>query len=250
MKKITACIDLGNTRQKAAIFEGNQLKQEIDLSNNLIQDVASLLSTFQPSNIILSSVIDHPEALEKILSEKSCFHKLSVNSKMNFNVDVEKRETVGVDRLAVCAAAVHYYPGSNNLVISLGSCITYNFINQYNSFLGGAIAPGMNMRFRALHEYTAKLPLVSPDDHIIGLDIPLLGYNTVTNIKSGVINGMICEIDGIIDRYSERYGNFNVLLTGGNSTYFAGQLKNKIFADSTFLFKGLYVLSEINNQAN
>ena len=73
MKKITACIDLGNTRQKAAIFEGNQLKQEIDLSNNLIPDVTSLLSTFQPSNTILSSVIGHPEALEKMLSEKSCF---------------------------------------------------------------------------------------------------------------------------------------------------------------------------------
>jgi type III pantothenate kinase len=93
-----------------------------------------------------------------------------------------------------------------------------------------------------MHEYTAKLPLTSAE-----WNFPLIGYDTKTNLQSGVITGMCAELDGTINRYAERYGNFNVLLTGGNSAYFASQLKNKIFADSNFLFKGLYALSETNN---
>jgi type III pantothenate kinase len=91
------------------------------------------------------------------------------------------------------------------------------------------------------------LPLVTADPENSGWNIPLIGYDTKTNMQSGVVHGMTTEIDGMINKYAEKYGNFNVLLTGGNSTYFAGQLKNKIFADSNFLFKGLYVLSELNN---
>jgi type III pantothenate kinase len=97
------------------------------------------------------------------------------------------------------------------------------------------------MRFNSLHDYTAKLPKVEAD-----WNFPLIGYDTKTNLQSGVIVGVTAEIDGFIDRYSERYDNFNVILTGGNSPYFAGQLKNKIFADKNFLFKGLYALSQLN----
>ena len=115
-------------------------------------------------------------------------------------------------------------------------------MNHLAHFLGGSISPGMDMRFRSMHEYTAKLPLVQAE-----WNIPLIGYDTKTNLQSGVIMGMANEIEGFIGKYNERYGNFNVVLTGGNSAYFASQLKNKIFADSNFLFKGLYALSELNN---
>jgi type III pantothenate kinase len=100
----------------------------------------------------------------------------------------------------------------------------------------------MDMRFRCMHEYTAKLPLVQAD-----WNYPLIGYDTKTNLQSGVITGIASEIDGFIEKYDQKYGNFNVVLTGGNSAYFASQLKNRIFADYNFLFKGLYALSEINN---
>ena len=101
---------------------------------------------------------------------------------------------------------------------------------------------GMDMRFRSMHEYTAKLPLVKEE-----WNIPLIGYDTKTNLQSGVIYGIVGELDGIIEKYENQYGNFNVVLTGGNSAYFASQLKKKIFADLNFLYKGLYALSEINN---
>jgi type III pantothenate kinase len=137
---------------------------------------------------------------------------------------------------------VKFHPGKNNLVVGLGTAVTYNFINKYNEFLGGGISPGMEMRFRALQDYTAKLPLVKKD-----WNFPLIGYDTRTNILSGVILGMAKEIDGTIDAYQERYGNFNAVLTGGDSTYFALHLKNPIFADPDFLYKGLYAISEYNN---
>jgi type III pantothenate kinase len=107
------------------------------------------------------------------------------------------------------AAVVHFYPNRNNLVISLGSCITYNFINKYHEFVGGAISPGLEMRLKSVNYYTARLPLVEAKGNV-----PLIGYDTVTNILSGVVLGMAYEIDGFIDEYDRKFDNFNVLLTG------------------------------------
>jgi len=139
-------------------------------------------------------------------------------------------------------AAVHMFPQQHNLVIGLGSCITYNFVNKFSEFLGGGISPGLEMRFRAMHEYTAKLPLVKPD-----WNFPLVGYDTRTNMLSGVILGMSKEIDGIIDAYKEKYTEFNVLLTGGDMNFFLPHLKNNILAEPYLIYKGLYAISEHNS---
>ena len=126
-----------------------------------------------------------------------------------------KPDTIGADRLALVVAAVTLFPGKNNLVIGLGSAITYNYVNKYKEFIGGGISPGMEMRFKSLQAFTAKLPLVKAD-----WNFPLAGYDTRTNILSGVILGMAKEIDGIIGAYEEKYDNFNVLLSGGDSVLF------------------------------
>jgi type III pantothenate kinase len=238
----TLCFDFGNTRLKAAVFVGEELEEEIFLQDDNVETIEQLLTKIQPQKIILSSVINHNEAIEPLFAAKSTYHKISHLTNINFTTPVGKPESIGADRLALMSAAVHFYPGKNNLVIGLGSCITYNFINQYHQFLGGGITPGMDMRFKAMHEHTAKLPLVTAD-----WNFPLIGYDTKTNLQSGVIVGIINEIEGFIEKYGDKYGNFNVVLTGGNSPYFASQLKYKIFADQHFLFKGLYALSEINN---
>lgn len=238
----TICLDFGNTRQKCGVFDGDELQEVVMLENEPLTAVKAVLEKFRPEKSILSSVIKHDDELESLLNAKTRFHKLSHLTKLPFTVPVGKPETVGADRLALAAAAVHYYPKKNNLIIGLGTAITYNFINQYDQFLGGGISPGIEMRFRSLHEYTALLPLVKKD-----WNFPLVGYDTRTNILSGVILGMAKEIDGMIDSYKERYGNFNVVLTGGDGAFFALHLKNKIFADLDFLFKGLYAISETNN---
>jgi type III pantothenate kinase len=148
---------------------------------------------------------------------------------------------MGADRMAIAAAAVYLFPQKNNLAIGLGSCITYNFINSFHEFLSGSISPGMEMRFKAMNYYTAKLPLGKPT-----WNVPLIGYDTATNLQSGVILGIAKEIDGIIEEYAAKFGNFNVLLTGGDIGYFEPHFKNKIFADPDLIFKGLYAISQLN----
>ena len=238
----TICLDFGNTRLKAAVFNEENLLEEIHLADDKAETILQLLQKYTPQKSILSSVINHNSAIESLLEEHTIFHKLSHLTTINFTTPVGKPESIGSDRLALMAAAVHFFPEKNNLVIGMGSCITYNFINQYHQFLGGAISPGMDMRFKSMNDFTARLPLVNAD-----WNFPLIGYDTTTNLQSGVIAGIINEIDGFIEKYSLKYGNFNVVLTGGNSGYFASQLKYKIFADHNFLFKGLYALSETNN---
>lgn len=239
---VTLCFDFGNTRLKCGVFDGPNLREVVTLEDDKDVTIAALISKYRPDKSLLSSVIDHNPSIETMLSIAGKFHRLDHHSKIPVTTPVGKPETIGADRLALVVAASDLFPDKNNLVIGLGTAITFNFINKKKEFLGGSISPGMEMRFKSLQAFTAKLPLVEKD-----LNFPLIGYDTRTNILSGVILGMAKEIDGIIDSYSEKYNNLNVLLTGGDSTYFAHHLKNKIFADLNLIFKGLYAISELNN---
>jgi type III pantothenate kinase len=238
----TLCFDFGNTRLKCAIFDNRNLREVIVLPDGSPQTIQRLITEYKPTKSLLSSVINHDNAIETLLSGSTKFHKLDHHSKLPVTSPVGKPETIGADRLGLVVAAVDLFPKKNNLVIGLGTAITYNFINKYHEFLGGGISPGMEMRFKSLHSFTALLPLVEKD-----WNFPLVGYDTRTNILSGVILGMAKEIDGTIDAYAEKYGNFNVLLTGGDAPYFVYHLKNKIFADPNLIYKGLYAISEFNN---
>ncbi len=237
----TICFDFGNTRLKYAVFRDRNFQEEAVLENTDTDTLQQVLERFRPDKSILSSVINHPPELDELLARHTQFHKLGHTSKLPLTTPVGKPETIGADRLALVAAAVDLFPKQHNLAIGLGTCITYNFINRNHEFLGGSISPGMQMRFRAMHEQTALLPLIKPES-----DFPLVGYDTKTNLLSGVILGMAKEIDGIIDAYSLKYSNFNVLLTGGDMGFFVPHLKNKIFADPNLIFKGLYAISAFN----
>jgi type III pantothenate kinase len=237
----TLCLDFGNTRLKAAAFEGDEIHEIFILKNDGVDDLSLIIEKFKPHNSILSSVVNHAKEIESILSENTKFHKLTNLSRLPFTIPVGKPETMGADRLAIAAAAVYLFPKKNNLAIGLGSCITYNFINCDHQFLGGSISPGMEMRFKAMNYYTAKLPLAKAN-----WNVPLIGYDTATNLQSGVVLGIAKEIDGMIDQYEERFGNFNVLLTGGDIAFFEPHFKNKIFANPDLLFKGLYAISKVN----
>jgi type III pantothenate kinase len=239
---ISICLDFGNTRLKAGIFNNHELLEVVVLSNGDTQEITAVLDKWKPNKTILSSVIHHEKAIETLLTSRSKFHLLGPDTKINFTTPVGKPETIGADRLALVAAAVDLYPNSHNLVISLGTCITYNFVSKEHAFLGGSISPGMQMRFKAMHEQTALLPLIQASS-----EFTLVGYDTKTNLLSGVILGIAAEIDGIIAAYEQKYANFNVLLTGGDICYFAPHLKKRIFADQNLIFKGLYAICEKNN---
>ena len=238
----TLCFDFGNTRMKCAVFTNGDLSEELVLENDSDDTIRGLIGKYHPERSILSSVIHHNPGMEQLLREYTRFHRLDHQSRLPVTTPVGKPESIGADRLALVAAAVTLFPDTNNLVIGLGSAITYNYVNKYREFIGGGISPGMEMRFRSLHEFTAKLPLVKAD-----WNFPLAGYDTRTNILSGVILGMAKEVDGIIAAYEEKYGNFNVLLSGGDAVYFTRHLKKKIFADPYLIFKGLYAISVFND---
>jgi type III pantothenate kinase len=237
----TLCFDFGNTRMKCAVFVDGEFAQERVLSDDKEETIRALIDEYHPDRSILSSVIAHNPALEELLRRETRFHKLDHLSKIPVTTPVGKPETIGADRLALVVAAVTLFPGKNNLVIGLGSAITYNYVNKYREFIGGGISPGMEMRFKSLQTFTAKLPLVKAD-----WNFPLAGYDTRTNILSGVILGMAKEVDGMIEAYEEKYDNFNVLLSGGDSVYFTRHLKKKIFADPHLIYKGLYAISAFN----
>jgi type III pantothenate kinase len=239
---VTLCFDFGNTRLKCAVFEGSELKEVVEMPDHSPATIGHLIEKYAPAKSLLSSVIAHDPEIEKMLAARTRFHKLDHHSKIPVTTPVAKPETIGADRWAMVVAAAQLFPEKNNLVIGLGTAVTYNFVNKKREFLGGGISPGMELRFKSLKEFTAKLPLIEKN-----WNFPLIGYDTRTNILSGVILGMAKEIDGMIDLYQEKYGNLNVLLTGGDSAYFARHLKNRIFADLDLIFKGLYAISEINN---
>ena len=237
----TLCLDFGNTRLKWAVFTDGEIRHSGVLQGDVFEDLNKCLELYNPGRSILSSVVNHPIEVEELLKNKTQFHKLDHLSRVPVTTPVGKPETIGADRLALVVAASHYFPDKNNLVIGLGSAITYNYINRFHQFIGGSISPGMEMRFKSLELLTAKLPLVKPH-----WNFPLAGYDTKTNIQSGVQFGMAKEIDGVIEAYEERYENLHVLMTGGDANYFKPFLRKKITEDPDLIFKGLYVISEYN----
>jgi type III pantothenate kinase len=238
----TICFDFGNTRLKAGIFNDHELVEIAILSEQEhLSEIKSLIINHKPDFVTLSSVIHHNPELEIYIQQHCHFHKISHLSNLPFTIPVGKPESVGADRLALCAAAAATFPNHNNLIIGLGTCITYNFINLKQQFLGGSISPGLEMRFQSMHTQTALLPRVKMD-----WNFPLVGYDTKTNLLSGVALGMAKEIDGIIEAYEEKFETLSVLLTGGDTLHFAPLLKKRIFADPHLIFKGIYAISTWN----
>lgn len=236
------CLDLGNTRLKCGVMEHGELLEELIFTGDkLLQETAAALDKFRPAASILSSVVDHPAELETLLADRTAFTKLSHNVQLPVTLAYEKPETLGVDRIALAAGAWSLFPGHHSLIIAAGSAITYNFLHKNGEFLGGSISPGIDMRFRALHAFTDQLPLVSPHNQY-----SFIGYNTRQSILSGVQEGAVAEMEGMIAAYAARYRNFNVLLTGGNLEFFASRLKSKIFASPYLMYKGLNSIAERN----
>ena len=236
------CIDWGNTRVKAAVFEEDNLLKEYNFSEEeALTQLVRILEEYQPKAAILSSVTNHPPELKVLLQEYTQLLVLSSQTSLPIMNAYHSPETLGADRLALAVGANSTFPDRDNLVISVGTAITYNFVHKNRAFRGGNITPGPDLRFKALHEYTDKLPLVDSQG-----DLLLLGYDTETSIRSGVLMGITAEIDGMINLYRELYPDLNVVLTGGNATLFAGKLKNQIFADSQLLLKGLNTILRHN----
>ncbi len=239
-------IDIGNTKTKAALYDNGKNVFEGSTVDDATEFMKAVLKKGKVDSAIVSSVKKENAFLKDLLKrEKIKILELNAATPLPFKNMYETPETLGNDRKALAAAASVLFPDENVLVVDAGTSITYDFVNNRNEYLGGAIAPGVMMRFKALHNFTDKLPLVFPE---VGENVELIGKTTRESILSGVINGMAAEIDGIIDEYKKRFNALKVVLTGGDYKYFDKRLKNSIFARSNFVVEGLLEILNFNEK--
>lgn len=237
-------IDVGNTKIKVALFKGDSIFFESSFtSEEILNEIEKILKKFKIDQGILSSVGSMSEndlmAIEKLVP----LIRLNAETNLPFKNEYSTPHTLGMDRIAVMAAAVNQYPNQNVLVIDAGTCITYDFMGKDKIYRGGTISPGLNMRYRALNSFTEKLPLLSLEE-----PNSLIGNSTQNAIHGGVVNGVIAEITGIIDAYKLEYEKLTPILTGGDTKFLAKRLKNGIFATPNFLLEGLNTILTYNSK--
>ena len=236
-------IDVGNTFVKLAIFNDGEIVFNNCIETINIKESISLLK--KKYKQIDSAIISSVGALERKDVEYIDKHfnvlVLNAKTKLPFLNKYETPNTLGIDRIALVSASVNQFPRSNTLIIDAGTCITYDFITNKNEYLGGAISPGIRMRYKSLNNLTANLPLLKTET-----PINIIGNSTNESIHSGVVNGVLNEIDGVIADYKLKFSDLTVILTGGDTNFLSKQLKSSIFANSNFLLEGLNYILQFN----
>jgi type III pantothenate kinase len=235
-------IDIGNTLQKCAIFDSSDKELFFDsLEEISVKYLNDLFLKFQIQNAIFSSVGKQNIEVLGFLNEHTNCIVFDHHSKLPITIDYTSIETLGLDRIANGVGVASIFPGENCLSIQAGTCIVYDFIDKNGVFQGGAISPGINMRFEALHTQTKNLPLLEKENVNY-----FIGKNTQQSIKSGVINGVIFEIKGQIDLYKTQFDPLNVVLTGGDMFFLQNSIKNQIFATPNLVLSGLNKILKLN----
>ncbi|MBK7651058.1 MAG: type III pantothenate kinase [Flammeovirgaceae bacterium] len=225
-------VDSGNTRFKIGIFEGASLIQKHSFAESEL--LKSFLSKNSFSHVLVSSVNYNAHEILKWTQGSGKKIVLDATLSLPITLTYTTPGTLGVDRIAAVCGALELYPNHDCLVIDIGTCINYEFLSRDKIYLGGAISPGIMMRFEAMHTFTSKLPLVKP------LNEPnLIGDSTESCMQSGVMNGAIEEVNGIINRYIEYFPDLKVILCGGDSAFFENKLKHPIFVAPELVLSGL-----------
>jgi type III pantothenate kinase len=242
-------IDYGNSLVKIAFYYGDVLQGIRTFHEISLADLMLLIEEFENSrsekvrvkNVIISNVRKYPDEIKKFLSNRFHFIELTAKVPLPIQIKYSTPDTLGNDRIALAVAASGLYPAEDVLIIDAGTCITYDFINKNKEYSGGGISPGILMRYKALHTFTDKLPFVSRFD-----SFNLIGNSTEDSIRSGIMNGVLAEVDGIIDRYKEEFPGIRIIFTGGDANYFDKRLKNNIFANSNLVLVGLNMILNYN----
>ncbi|MBK6977193.1 MAG: type III pantothenate kinase [Cytophagaceae bacterium] len=235
---MNVCIDIGNTRTKVGYFENGKLLnvQRIPAAEKLFD----FLRIEDNDRIIISSVVKSIDELKLLFKNYPSVLFLNSDSLLPIKNNYASPKTLGYDRIAAAIGATVHFPGENVLVIDIGTAVKYDFVDFENTFVGGIISPGKRMRFKALNTFTQKLPLLDTDD------IPeLIGNNTESCMKSGVMNGLLAEINGIIEEYQKKV-NFQIITTGGDAPYFESRIKYPTFAAPNLVLEGLNRILEYN----
>lgn len=239
-------IDIGNTLIKLAVFKQKKIIAIENLKTFSASDISEILNN---SPKILSAIVSNVRSLNldflQDFNQRIPIVELNTKTRLPINNLYKTPETLGKDRLAASIGAAEIFPETNILVIDAGTSLTYDIITAQGDYLGGAIGPGITMRFKALHTFTGKLPLVQPEWN----DAPqLIGNTTETSILVGVQNAVLCEVDGMIMGYKQQFPNLKVIVTGGDHKYFDKYLKNNIFAAPNLVLTGLKKILDFNEE--
>ena len=228
-------LDFGNTFQKCAVFDKENMISDIKFEKICLNDIIDYTNSFPDiKSCILSSVMNTPEDIIDYLNRKFEFIELNSNSLIPITNKYSTPDTLGKDRLAAAVAVCKLAKGKAALSIDIGTAIKFDLVNNDREYLGGSISPGLFLRFKSLHTFTAKLPLVDYNNlH------SLIGTDTQTSILSGVMNGAIAEVNTFIEMYKRQYEGILIFITGGESIYFVNHIKSEIFAVSNLVLIGL-----------
>lgn len=226
---------------KVGVFHPEKDPDFLTFNQYDVSDFVALYQQFEPARFVLSSTAQISEEIDNYLKETKDFIAITQQTPLPFTNLYSSPHTLGIDRIALVAAAADLYPQENCLVIDAGTCITLDFINSEGEYLGGSIHPGVRMRLKAMHNFTGKLPLVESD----WID-DLIGDNTHNCMKIGAVKGAVFEIEHFIQAYQNNYSDIKVLLTGGDSELFFYKLKNEIFAHPNLVLQGLQKIALYN----
>ena len=237
------CVDAGNTLLKIAVADRGKITTVASFAAGDTEKQVRYASSLPDADAcIVSSVGIVASELIKALSERAfCFFELTSETPIPIQNLYDTPETLGKDRLAAVVGAHGLFPGKNVLAVDAGTALTVDFINDAGQYLGGNISPGLQMRYRALHDYTQRLPLEKPVD-----DYPFLGSSTSSAIVSGVQTGMVAEIENYMNHFAERHPGLVTVMTGGDAFFFENKIKKPIFVESDLVFIGLTQIAEYN----
>ncbi len=236
-------IDIGNTVAKLVAFDGDEPVEEVRTSNESLAALGAFAAKYAFTHGIVGAVREiTPQAESRLQALHIPLLRFTPSTPVPIINRYRTPQTLGSDRLAAAVGARSLKPGKDLLIIDAGTCVTYEVIDAHGNYWGGNIAPGMHMRLRALHEFTARLPLVEAEGAVPGM-----GYDTDTAIRSGVLRGMKYEIEGYIRSMRAKYPKLLVFLTGGDKINFDTTIKSIIFADKFIVPRGLNKILDYNN---
>ena len=236
------CIDIGNTRCKYAIFDNGQIVKSNILSAFEQFYFKDLIEQNKIKNVMISSVKKIAFLPFKgILRPDVQLIELDDQTALPFNNLYMTPKTLGKDRLALVSGARKLYPEENLLVVDAGTCITYDFIDKDNNYHGGNILPGLNMRLKAMHHFTDKLPMLE-----LNHPVDFLGRDTSSAMMTGVVDAANFELEGFRKAYEEQFGLLRLLVTGGDTEYFETKIKSRIFVHPDLMMIGLNEILEYN----
>ena len=237
------CIDIGNTRTKASVFgaDGVILHSTL-ITEHSVEELNELIKSYHVAHVITSAT-GKKEWNNSSLNVPGVNIELSHTTPLPIRIIYSTPETLGRDRIAAACGAHFLFTEKNLLIVDAGTCITMDILLKNGTYLGGNIAPGVSMRLRAMHDYTAKLPLVEK----AWPSLPF-GDSTVNALQNGACLGAVMEINGILHQAKNAFGAVFIVITGGDAPFLVEKLESEIFVEPELVVKGLFKILSFNVQ--